>query len=570
MRSILRATVLSALFAAACSSQVGDEEIDSTSDELRATSVIDPGNVGGGIIVGGGGGTGGGGATNALRAVPRVVARSASGSVINITMDRALDPAELPLANIEVLVVRPVGANLVKTNVATSASLSADKKTLRISLNEIVRAGQTYYPRGQWKPCTLLTTGAACRTRPAKFGEILVTSTRVSPWADVLANAAVLTAAPVRSRVAAFNTAVNANLAYESIQLSPSPLQTSVVLAEAPEAAQGNFHIKSFTPGDLAQDVSRTIPWLSVEFEGGTIDCAHTGLGKSAFHLYSDSPDMNVQQSMYQEAPGGTFRGELSCEEDNNRLVFTTPGPLIGASNYKVELNVWSKEGNFMGNKILRFKTKSPGIQVFATRVENHYGGDNTCDNDWFGTNYCDIYVTSAFATSNGGAPNRIPETGDFSGMPAFSSDPVRGKRDLFPERLLYSTPDPVGEAVMLEMWAHDADSDSAWIGILNGAASIAAAITPAVTAINPTAGAISAGTAAGLAGIADLIPSNEDDLLGSIKYNLLGSSQRWGTQSPIPIELQLSKNDPNRGPVKVFLRTEEMPRSWTPPPIIL
>jgi hypothetical protein len=44
---------------------------------------------------------------------------------------------------------------------------------------------------------------------------------------------------------------------------------------------------------------------------------------------------------------------------------------------------------------------------------------------------------------------------------------------------------------------------------------------------------------------------------------NLAITDQRWGTQATFPMFMDLSLGNPNRGPVRVFLRSEEMPPSW-------
>ncbi|MBK8214366.1 MAG: hypothetical protein IPK71_11510 [Myxococcales bacterium] len=492
------------------------------------------------------------------RPTPRVVSRTAAGATLTLGLDRALAADEVALAQMKVIVVRKENGQIVRKNLARSAALSADKKSVVVSLSEPVKAGEIYHPRGTWKPCSGSILGARCRVRPARFGQVLVQSRRTTPFAEVLpiagADLQVLGTAS-KSAPSAIGTA------------SPAPLATvtQLVLDEPAAPTQGTFRVKSMTPANLQRGVRRDVDRVVIELEGGTIDCARTGRGKEAFHMYTTT-DGRMEQSMY-DAPAseGLFRGTLRCEEDTNRLVFETPGNLLGDAWFKIELNAWSKEGNFMGNKVLEFETVRPGIQVLATRLENHYGGDETCDNDWFGTNYCDIYVTTAVASASQNETKRIPESGSYGGMKLFTSDPVSGSRNLGYGQVLFSRAEPIDELLQIKMWAHDADDDSSWKGIFSTAGQIAAAAGAALLPIRPDAGAIAEGLAAGFAGIAEAIPSNEDDTLGTATYNLTSSEGRWGTQSVGPTVIDISNGANNRGPVKVFLYTQEMPTSWRP-----
>jgi hypothetical protein len=178
--------------------------------------------------------------------------------------------------------------------------------------------------------------------------------------------------------------------------------------------------------------------------------------------------------------------------------------------------------------------------------------------------------VTTAIATAGGGQPSRIPEQGDFGGMTYFPSDPNGGKRDLWPPRVLYANANPIDEVVDVQMWAVDADDNSTWKKVFETAGKVAGAMAAALTPIRPDLGAISEGASAGFIGLAEVIPTNEDDFLGSGRFIFTASNQRWGTQATYPIVLDLSKNAPNRGPVKVFIHTEELPQSWRLPGPIL
>jgi len=385
---------------------------------------------------------------------------------------------------------------------------------------------------------------------------------------------AVLSASPVTTPGGAAPPSPGVLFSTTALGVAAAP-QTMVQLDEPPLPAQGTFRVKSVTPTNESTNAERRTEKVIITFEGGTIDCAKTGRSQSAFHLHSVSPDVYDQQSMYEDPTNalpntGGYRGHLRCEQDTNRLIFTPPGVLLGDSWFQIDLNAWSLENNFMGNKVLEFKTKRPGLQVLATRIENHYGGDETCDNDWFGTNFCDVYVTTAVATAGGGQPSRIPEQGDFGGMTYFPTDPNGGKRDLSPNRVLYANANPVDEVVDVQMWAVDADDDSTWKKVFEVVGKVAGAMATALTPIKPEAGAIAEGVSAGFLGLAEIIPTNEDDFMGSGRFIFTSSMQRWGTQASYPIVLDLSRNLPNRGPVKVFVRTEELPLSWRLPGPIL
>lgn len=512
------------------------------------------------------------------RTAPKVMARSASGSTISLRLDRALAADEIPMSSVQVMVVRASGTGFVKQNIASSASLSSDGTTLNIALNQPVKGGEIYFPRSNWNPCSGSTSGTACKPRPARFGELIGRSGRTWPG-DVLAplDRNALEVSPVIAKTVT-TTKVRGDL-YDAVAVkaTPAPPQTMITVAEAAPALQGAFHVASVTPGNGAENVARQTDRIVVDFAGGTIDCAATNHGKAGFRLHSVSPDVYDQQDMYEDPlapfPNSTaavWRGSVRCEQDTNRLVFTTPGLLLGDSWFQIDLNIHSLEGDVLENKVLEFKTARPGIQVLAQRVENWYGGDNTCDDDIFGTNYCDIYVTSAIATATVNQASRIPETGDFGGMQLFTQNQQSGSRYLYPERVLYATASPIDAIIDMQLYAHDADDDSTWKTVFNVASTIAASAGAALIPIQPQYGAIAEGVAAGFKGIADAIPSNEDDFLGSGRFVFTASDQRWGTQAVYPIELDLSKNAPNRGPVKVFLRTEELPRSWAPPAPIL
>lgn len=547
-RSSLKLSILTlGLLAAACTQGFSDDDNDAQTAALgrRAPGGIDPlppviGPGGGGTVV--------------KRTAPRVVSRSASGRSVSVTFDRALEANEVPLSRTEVMVVRKSGGDLATRNVGTGAALSADKRTITFSLSEDVRAGASYQPRGVWQPCSGSTSGWACKERPARFGFVDVKSARTSPTDVLTANAGF-----------AFLLANGA---------AAAPVSEVTLPADPAPAAQGTFRVKRITPGDAAVDVPRDTQQVVVEFEGGTIDCAATGRGQDTFHLYTDDSDVRFPQSMY-NAPNantsasGDYRGRLLCEETENRLKFILPGLLKGGAHFKIELNgIRSQQGNVMNEKVMTFITQKPGLEVLVTRVENHYGGDNTCDDDWIGKNFCDVYVTTAVASTSTNMARRIPEQGDFSEMRDYRADAIHGSRDIWPPRPIFTTEAPVSEIVSFQAWAFDADKDSAWKGILNTAAGIAAAAGTALLPIQPQYGAIAEGVAGGLKGLAALIPSNEDDLMGSIEYNLTKNTGRWHTESGL-FTLDLTKNAPNRGPVKLTMFSQEVPRSWAPPPRI-
>jgi hypothetical protein len=537
------------ILAAACSQQVDGDEHESQSEELRRIGVdpLPP------IVVGGGGG----GTVVKKRTTPRVVARSASGNTLRVTFDRALEAGEVPLGSTEVLVVRKSGSGFATRNLRSGASMSADKRTLSFAMTENIRSGESYHPRGRWQPCSGSTSGFSCKERPAQFGVVYVKSARTAALDLAAVGPIVLNRTLFAANVAA-------------------PPATAIVLADEPAPpTQGTFRVKRVTPSEAAVDVSRNLQEVVVEFEGGTVDCSRTGRGKETFHLYSVDPNRSVQQSMYNvpgvnTPAGGDYRGRLLCEETENRIKFITPGILSGGSRFQIDLDqIWSREGNLMTGKVIPFETQRPGLQVRVSRVENHYGGDNTCDDDWIGANYCDVYVTTASASAGANLAARLPEVGDFSGMRDFRADAIHGSRDINPLEPIFFTSQPINEEVQLQMWAYDADSDSAWKGIFDTASKIAAAASSALLPIQPQYGAIAGGVAAGFAGLAAIIPSNEDDLMGSVNHYLTRDTQRWGTEAG-RFYVDLSKNHPDRGPVRVFLYSEEVPRSWAPAPIIL
>jgi hypothetical protein len=176
--------------------------------------------------------------------------------------------------------------------------------------------------------------------------------------------------------------------------------------------------------------------------------------------------------------------------------------------------------------------------------IENHYGADNTCDSNGFfgGKNFCDIYVTSAIAGANDPRTGRIPESGDFSEMRFFPADPVNGARHLVPGKILYANEQSTGVVLDIKMFAHDADSTTAWKKVLAVAGDIATKTGVALVPIQPKAGAITAAVGSGLSAISDAIPENEDDFLGAAHYAFTREDNRWGTTSTGEIEIPLSK----------------------------
>jgi hypothetical protein len=295
-------------------------------------------------------------------------------------------------------------------------------------------------------------------------------------------------------------------------------------------------------------------------------------LAQSTFQLYSRSPDLpqDAQQLMFHDPQGQdpsnswTYRGNLRCQESDNRLVFTTPGRLYGDVQYLVEVNAKSKQGDSIHVE-KDFYTERPGLRVSATRVENHYGTHDTCDNDgFFGSdNYCDIYVTSAIAGANDPQTGRIPESGDFSEMRYFPTDATGGTRYMNPFKVLFVSDKPTGVALDAKFLAYDADSTTGWKKVLAVAGTIATDAGAAIATFEPPVGAITAGVGAGLTTISEAIPTNEDDKLGLGGFQFTREDNRWGTLYPGEIEVPITNNAPNRGPVKVFLLVEEFPRPW-------
>jgi hypothetical protein len=265
------------------------------------------------------------------------------------------------------------------------------------------------------------------------------------------------------------------------------------------------------------------------------------------------------------------YKGDLRCQEAENRVLFTTPGRLFGDVQYMIEASFASKEGDEL--KIEKdFYTERPGIRVSATRVENMYGTHDTCDDDGiFGSdNYCDIYVTSAIAGANTPQTARIPDTGDFSEMRYYGTDTINGKRDLgYPAKVLFQSDTPVGVALELDMLAHDADSTTAWKKFLEVAGTVATKAGAAIAAVEPEAGAIATGLGESLTVISEAIPTTEDDELGSAKYTVTREASRWGTTNPGPHVIPLKKGVEGRGPVNVYVYFEEFPAPWRPASII-
>lgn len=565
-----------ALALTACATEMSDdgqEPLDhETGSQAEGLTKVDP--VGGGPIdVGGGtGGKGGsgGGTTTTPKKAPKVISRTASGSQITVKFDRAVSTDEIMLAKTTVSVVRHAAGNFQTMNLATGATLSADKMSMTIQLSQPMKAGEVYYARSKWK-----STPTSKELR-AELGEIAVSNGHFGPLNDAVVGNLQLqmigtsAPAPTGKQVAGASPLL-ATATAAAAAPAAAPLVHMVQLAEDPLPTAGTFKIKSMTPADLSEGNKRETDRVIVTFEGGTIDCTKTARGKDGFHLYSVTPDVGFQQDMYEDpaAPSptnaGAFRGAIRCEEDENRIIFTTPGRLYGDAWFHLDLNAYSKEGNFI-HKEREFKTERPGIVVSATRVENHYGTHDTCDSDgFFGSdNYCDIYVTSAIAARGAGQNGRIPEQGDFSEMRYFPSDANGGSRYLSPPRILFATAQPIDSVVDVQMWAIDADTDSEWKKIFEVAGEIAQATAATLAPFDPKDAAIAEGVSAGFQGLAKIIPTNEDDLLGSGRFLFTRDDARWGTQRGYETELQLSKNAPGRGPVKVFIYTEEFPRPWT------
>jgi hypothetical protein len=495
---------------------------------------------------------------------PRVMTRTASGSSIVVGFDRVVTAAELPIGALHVDVLRRNGTSFDKLNVLSSASLAPNGRSLTMNLTEPLRSGTAYYTRGQWKRCrTFPILGTRCNTYRAEFGEVIASRTKPAIVNGIFAtDLTAATASPV------FFKAANVGAARVEKVAVDEPV--AVAAALAPAAGPGTFRVKSMTPIEFSQENTRDLRTVIVEFEGGTLDCQNLPLAQSTFQLYSRSPDIAVQQLMFHDPaaqdPSNTFayRGNLRCQQADNRLVFTTPGRLFGDVQYLVEVNAKSTQGDSIHVE-KDFYTERPGLRVSATRVENHYGTHDTCDDDgFFGSdNYCDIYVTSAIAGANDPQTGRIPESGDFSGMHYYPTDATGGTRYMNPFKVLFVSDKPTGVALDAKFLAYDADSTTAWKKVLAVAGTIATSTGAAIATFEPEAGAITAGIGAGLTTISEAIPKNEDDKLGVGGFQFTREDNRWGTTYPGEIEVPITNNSPSRGPVKVFLLVEEFPHPW-------
>ena len=561
-----------------------------------------------------------------LPKTPRVISRNAFGSSLVFTFDRVVTANELPVSKMRVDVVRREAGQFKKTNVLQSAALSADGRTLTMNLKESVRRGTAYYARGSWQRCISNSLGGIfggqlfCSSFPAEFGQVI--ATRQAP---VVVNGSINTQFTAASAsvgtfqpaavASLFGTAVGTQMApagtlqpagtfqaapFGAAQVATAAAQASAQLAaKRTDAARithvaiadafaqpspaatgpGTFRVRYMTPMESSEANSRDIRTITIQFEGGTIDCNKILPGEAGFKVYSRSPDLGAQQIMFDDPAGSApsdfaYKGDLRCQEQENRVIFTTPGRLFGDVQYMIEANFASKEGD-----VLRvekdFYTERPGIRVTATRIENRYGTHDTCDSDDYwglgSDDYCDIYVTSAVAGGPGATKAaRIPESGNFGEMRFFDTDPVNGKRDFYPAKVLFESDKPVGVALELDMMAHDADSTSGWKKFLDVAGTIASKAGTAIAAVEPEAGAIATGVGEALGAISEAIPTNDDDKLGSAKYTVTRESSRWGTTrvGPHVIPLDNASND-SRGPVNVHVYFEEFPAPWRPLPIV-
>ncbi|MDB4934885.1 MAG: hypothetical protein JWP87_1857 [Labilithrix sp.] len=495
---------------------------------------------------------------------PRVMSRSATGSSIVVNFDRVVTPVELPIAALHVDVLRRNGTTFDKLNVLASASLAPNGRSLTMNLTEPLKSSTAYYTRGNWKRCRTIPiiNATTCKTFRAEFGEVIASRTRPAIVNGIFATElTAATASPI------FFKAANVG----APRVEKVAVDEPVALAAlAPAAGPGTFRVKSMTPIEFSQENTRDLRTVIVEFEGGTLDCANMPLAQSTFQLYSRSPDIATQQLMFHDPqaqdPSNNFayRGNLRCQEADNRLVFTTPGRLFGDVQYLVEVNAKSKQGDSIHVE-KDFYTERPGLRVSATRVENDYGTHDTCDSDgFFGSdNYCDIYVTSAIAGANDPQTGRIPESGDFGGMHYFPTDPTGGVRYMNPFKVLFVSDKPTGVALDAKFLAYDADSTTAWKKVLAVAGTIATSAGAAIATFEPPIGAITAGVGAGLTTISEAIPTNEDDKLGVGGFQFTREDNRWGTTYPGEIVVPITNNAPNRGPVKVFLLVEEFPHPW-------
>lgn len=594
-KHLLSAFVLSAGSLMACATDAGmeEEEATSTSDDSESTGTTSS-------------------ELSVASQVPRVLSRSASGSQLVFRFDRAVTAAEIPMNRLRVDVVRREAGQFKKSNVLGSAVLSPDGRTLTMNLTESIKRRTAYYARGTWRSCTSVPfVGQICKSLPAEFGQVITTAAK-----PVLVNGSILADFTQSANLAVFKK-VSPDAAFdagrvthvvvaEPLASAPSVVGTTLgsftlaqtltgasvgvtvgqgtlvpsdmgVASPAPSAAPpGTFRVKSMTPIESSEANTRDLRTVTIQFEGGTIDCSRIALGEAGFKLYSRSPDLGAQQLMFDDPAGPNptdpaYKGDLRCQEPENRVLFTTPGRLFGDVQYMIEANFVSKEGDTL--RIEKdFYTERPGIRVLATRIENRYGTDDTCDsNGFFGSkNYCDIYVTSAIAGADNPQTARIPDSGNFSEMRFFDTDPIHGARDFSPAKVLFQSDKPVGVALELDLMAHDADSTTGWKRFLEVAGTIASNAGKAIAAVNPPVGAISAGVGEALGAISEAIPTNEDDKLGSAKYTVTREHSRWGTTHVGATVIPLDNAYEARGPVNVYVYFEEFPAPWRPAPIIL
>jgi hypothetical protein len=563
MKKILLSALVVSSALVACAANVGDgtdlgENAAAPSEDTAATSEALT-TVG----VGGTGGIGGSGTITAPLPVPRVLSRSASGSQLVFNFDRAVTAAEIPFSLMHVDVVRRVNGNFQTANLFQSAVLSADGRSLTMKLTEPLKKGTAYYARGRFKTCMTIPgipgIPPICRTYGAEFGQVVATSS--SP---VVVNGGIFTdftELATRRMFMALEPSVDAARI------------TKVALAEdlpAPSASvgPGTFRVKSMNPIQSSEANKRDIRTITVQFEGGTVDCTKIAAGEAGFKLWSRSPDVNVQQLMFDD-PAHTnpsdalYRGHLVCDVQDNQIRFTPPGILLGDMQYMVEGKFTSKEGDELAIE-KDFYTERPGVRVTALRVENHYGTHDTCDSDgiWGSDNYCDVYVTSASAVANNAQTARIPETGDFSEMRMFENDPVLGAKNLpYPGKVLFQSASAVGEVLALDLVAMDADDTSAWKKILAVAGDVATKSASTLATIEPKAGAIAVLTGVTLSTISAAIPENEDDQMGSFQYTRTRGESRWGTTAGVQ-KVSLTNNG-SRGPVVLDVVHEEYPTPW-------
>jgi len=524
------------------------------------------------VVIGGGGGGGGGGGTSVTypQTPPKVLSRSVSGTQIVLHFDRVVIPQELTVASTTVQVIRRGASGFQTLNLASGTSLSADGKTLTINLTQAVRTGEVYFARSTWKKCTSSIFGTFCKNYRANLGEIVV-SPRIVWGGGGLGG------------IGTVDGVMSSALGIAPIGIAPVAQGPSLITGvtmdpapAAPAAGPGTFRVASTSPADQVTGVGRDPGTIAVTFDGGHLDCTRTSHGKDGFVISSQSPDLCAQQEMYEDQTATHptdwfFKGSLRCDESLNQMIFTPPGLLFGDVWYHLDVTAFSKEGDQI-SATRQFRTARPGIIVYGERVENDYGSHDTCDSDgFFGSdNYCDIYVTSAIATgTNAASANRIPDDGDFSEMRYFPQDQNNGQRILAPEKVLFSTVGPIGEVVDLQFWAMDADTTSEWKQVLQVAGQIAVDAGKALAPFEPEAGAITTVAGEGLQGAASLISTNEDDKLGDGHYFLTLDANRWGTTASTYHEIDMTNNSPSRGPVKLYIRTEEFPRPWSPNGII-